>query len=198
MTKSFLFCILIFFAFPSFGQYDLEDAKEKEEKDEDEKLNFFELKKRIYVGADLSLRFGNSTYLYIGPMVGYDIWKGVSAGVTSMYQFSRFSFTGGSAISYHSYGAGLFARYRPLRLPNLLLQAEFDVYNTDDFTTAYGGDRTFVPAVMPGLGYAGGTDRFYYQLMLFYDLVNDPNNPLPRLFSDFPLYIRYGIVFYLG
>ena len=194
--KTFSTFILIIICSLSYGQYDMERAK-KDTTKKDREVTPYELKKKIYVGGDLSLRFGNSTYLFIGPMAGYDIYKGLSAGVTGMYQFSRFSFGSGAAVSYHSWGGGLFARYRPPRLLPLLVHMEFDIYNTDDFTTAFGGDRTNVPLFMGGLGYAGGSEKFYYQIMVMYDFIDDPNNPLPRFFQNFPIYFRYGLIFYL-
>jgi hypothetical protein len=167
--------------------------------DTEQKINPSKIKEKIYVGGDLSLSFGNQLYLYIAPLAGYEIWGGLSAGLQTMYQLQRISYTNGSSVSSHAFGGGIFARWRPPVFPYVIFQTELDVYNTEDFTTLYSGDRTNVPAFMLGAGYAGGFDKAYFSIMLMYDFVNDVNNPLPRFFgSNFPLYLRYGMVFYLG
>jgi hypothetical protein len=173
----------------------MDEAKDSSDQKEP-KISPYNLKQRIYVGGDLSLSFGNQIYLYIAPMAGYDIWGGISAGVSTMYQLYRIN---GVSQSYHSYGGGIFTRWRPPPLDFLIFQTEINLYNTDDLTSLYQGDRVTVPAVMGGLGYAGGFGKAYYSIMLMYDFVNDVNMPLPRMFGpSFPLYLRYGMVFYLG
>jgi len=192
-----LLIIALFSSILGWTQYDMEDAKDST-KVKTSKIDWTEQKKKIYVGGDISLSFGNQLYFYIAPMAGYDFYKGLSAGISPMYQVYRQNFTNGSSTSYHSYGASTFLRYRPIPLPFLLLQAETGIINTDDWSTAVGGDRANVPLFMMGAGYAGGIGNSYYQIMLMYDFVDDPNNPLPRLFFNLPLYLRYGMVFYLG
>ncbi|MFT4600411.1 MAG: hypothetical protein ACI857_000585 [Arenicella sp.] len=178
-----------------FGQYDTDtsDVSEKEPK-----YDMMKIRERIYVGGDLSVSFGGGLYLYAAPLAGFELYKGLSAGVSSMYQLRRVNFTNGASISSHSYGVGVFGRFRPEPLPFLITQIELDVYNAEDMTTSYAGDRTNLPAFMAGLGYAGGMGRAYYSIMLMYDFVNDVNNPLPKILLNLPLYLRYGVVFHLG
>ena len=193
----FLTIIALLAATISFGQYDMDEASDTTDQKE-QKIDAYELKKHIYVGGELSLSFGNQLYLYLGPLAGYEIWKGISAGVQLEYQLNRFTLTNGSTISSHAYGGGIFARWRPPVFTYALLQTEFKVYNVEDFNTVYNADRTTVPAFMGGVGYAGGFDRFYYHVLLMYDFIGDDLMPLPRFFGGLPLYIRYGMVFYLG
>lgn len=182
---------------------------EKNEEDPDKpqkerKITPFEIKQRTYVGGEFSILFGTATYLYIAPMVGYDLVpQKFSVGLSTMYQYYREQTIFGS-FSSHAYGGGLFVRYRPWR--PLLLQTEFDVYNTNDFTQS-SLPRVNVPVFMAGGGYAGSMgDRAYYQIMLMYDFIDDVNNPLPPLFCGLvggtiqclPIYLRYGFVIYLG
>lgn len=174
----------------------MDEAKDTSDQKEP-KVSPMAIKERIYVGGDLSLSFGNALYLYIAPMAGYDIWGGISGGVSAMYQLFRNNFTN---QSYHSYGGGVFFRWRPPPVDFIMLQTEFNLYNTDDLagTTPALGDRVTVPCVMGGVGYAGGFGKSYYSIVLSWDFVDDLNNPLPRLFGNVPIYLRYGMVFYLG
>ena len=196
MNKIIIFTILLLSSGISFGQYDVDDDSDTTIKES--KIDLFKLKERIYVGGDLSMSFGNQLYLYIAPLVGYDIYKGISAGFSPMYQLYRIKYQNGSTVSSHSHGYGIFGRWRPQKFDMLLLQTEFNVYNAEDFTTAVSGDRVFLPSLMGGLGYARNLGKSYYSIMLMYDFVNDVNNPLPKLFFNSPFYLRYGIVFYLG
>ncbi|MEO9530951.1 MAG: hypothetical protein ABJG68_05550 [Crocinitomicaceae bacterium] len=197
MNKLLLIFCLIFASF-SYGQYDMEEAASDTTKKEP-KVNPRTLTERIYVGGDLSLRFGQLIYIYVAPMAGIDIYKGISAGLSPMYQLYRFNQLNGGSVSSHSYGCSLFGRYRPINFPPLLVQTEFALYNVEDLSTSNFTDRTTVPAFMAGLGYAGSLgEKNYYQFMLKYDFINNPSNPLPKFFFNLPLYISYGMVFYLG
>ena len=180
-----------------FGQYDMQEASDTSNQ-KTSKIDTYKLKQHIYVGGELSLAFGNQSYLYLGPLAGYEFYKGLSAGVQGVYQLYRYNLGNGSHISSSAYGGGVFMRWRPQKFPYVLLQSEFKVYNTEDYTTVYDGDRVNVPAFMSGIGYAGGFGRTYYHVLLMYDFINDPNMPLPKFFGNFPIYIRYGMVFYLG
>lgn len=195
--KSKILIITLLSSFFGWAQYDMEDAKDSS-KVKTSKFNWTEQKNKIYVGGDISLSFGNQLYFYVAPMIGHDIYKGLSAGISPMYQVYRQNFTNGSSNSFHSFGMSTFLRYRPLPVPFLLLQAETGIINTHDWSTATTDDRANVPVFMMGAGYAGGLGNSYYQIMLMYDFVDDPNNPLPRMFFNLPLYLRYGMVFYLG
>lgn len=197
MIRRILIILTLILSTSAFSQYDMETASDSSDL-KDPKINATELKKRIYVGGDISASFGNALYFYTSPIAGYELYKGISVGITGMYQLFRQTFNNGSSLSSHAYGGGLFVRYRPEPLQWLLLQTEFDIYNAEDFTTPYAGDRVNLPAFYGGIGYAGGFGRSYSQIMLMYDFANNINNPLPKLVTNFPLYIRIGIVFYLG
>lgn len=192
----FLFTISILYSTFCFSQYDV-DSTDVNATDS-AKVDWFKVKQRIYVGGELSLNFGNQLYLYMAPLAGYEIYKGFSAGVQTMYQLRRAFFTNGSTITSHAFGGGVFARYRPPFFPYVMAQTEFSLYNVENLNTLYNGDRTTIPSVMTGLGYSGGFGRSYFYILLLYDFVDNPSMPLPRFFGNLPLYIRYGMVFYLG
>jgi len=199
MKKLLIISLLLTHAF-CFGQYDMEDNKKENEKPKKErKMTPMAFKERTYVGGELSLRFGNFTYIYVAPFMGFDIIKNFSAGFSTMYQFYReYNPLSGQVFSTHAYGGGVFLRYRPIK--PILLQTEFNLYNTQDYSSgAFWGDRVNAPVFMAGGGYAGGIgDKAYYQIMLMYDFIQHESNPIPPLWFGIPLYLKYGIVFYLG
>jgi hypothetical protein len=187
---------LLFITQLASSQYDLSDVKDDTTKTSD--FSWYDFRERTYVGADFSLVFGNQTYIYLAPMIGYDILPeyGLSAGVSTMYQLFRTKYQNGAVVSEHAYGGGIFVRYRPL--PFLLAQAEFDVYNVEDFA-AIPSERMNVPAFLLGGGYAGAMgENAYYNILLMFDLIHHPNMPLFPILSTYPIYLKYGFVFYLG
>lgn len=195
MNKLFFILLFIGSTTIGWGQYDL--SQNQDTTSEEPKLNRAELLSRTYVGGELSLSFGSNTQIYLSPFVGYDIFKPWSAGVSMMYQYNRI-FDGFNVYQWSSYGAGTFTRYRPI--PQLVTQLELNWYNNIDFANGNSfEDRTNLAAFMGGLGYAGDWGgRAYYNILLMYDFINNPNMPLPQLITGIPLYLRYGFVFYLG
>jgi hypothetical protein len=184
----------LLFLFPviGFSQYEVEmDDSLAEEP----KVDLYELKQKIYVGGDVSMRFGNLTYIYAAPLVGYEFYKGLSAGLTGIYQYVRINNLG-SIQTEGTFGGGVFMRYRPIEF--ILLQTEFDILNTVNYTSAP-GNRINFPAFMMGAGYAGSLgDRAYYNVMLMYDFINNPNMTLWPIVTFAPVYLRYGFVWYLA
>ncbi len=191
----YLIFIFMLVSLPLWGQYDIEEATKEDEKST--KFNPFEIKQRLYVGGEVGLSFGpGSSYVLLAPLVGYDITKRFSAGLTTMYQLYRFSTGGGNGININTFGIGTFARLRPI--DQLILQTEFDVFNTVDFVNGNSySDRTNVPAFMTGIGYAGGGSDTYYQIILFYDFINNPNMPLPPVIFN-RLHLKMGMVWHLN
>lgn len=185
-------CFLFLFPVFGFAQYDVET---EDSLTDEPKVDLYELKKKIFVGGDLSMRFGNLTYIYAAPLVGFEFYKNLSVGLTGIYQYVRIN-NFGSIVTEGTFGGGAFIRYRPIEF--LLFQTEFDILNSVNYTSAP-GKRINFPAFMFGGGYAGSLgDRAYYNVMLMYDFINNPNMTLWPVVTFAPIYLRYGFVWYLG
>ncbi|MBK9590939.1 MAG: hypothetical protein IPO32_05325 [Crocinitomicaceae bacterium] len=65
-------CFLFLFPVFAFTQYEVED---EDSLAEETKVDLYELKKKIYVGGDLSMRFGNLTYIYAAPWLDLNFTK---------------------------------------------------------------------------------------------------------------------------
>jgi hypothetical protein len=193
MKRLFLLFYIGFSTF-AFSQYDIDEAKKVDEKKDDE-MNLYELKKKIYVGGDFafSMRAG-TTYLNISPLIGYDLTKRFSAGISGMYQFWRVRYFN-ATFDFNTVGAGIFARYRPIDW--FITQVEFDLYNSVDLESPE-FERTNVPAFMAGLGLARALgEGAYGQIILLYDFIDNPNMPLPPVIIP-PLHLRMGFVWHLN
>ncbi|MCH2234553.1 MAG: hypothetical protein MK078_09895 [Crocinitomicaceae bacterium] len=196
MIRGLIIGIVLSITSIGYGQYDMGNNDDTTAREAG--MNRENILGRAYVGGELSLQFGTFTRVYLAPMAGYDITRSFSGGVSIMYQLLRQSFLNGGAISSHTYGGGLFLRYRPI--PQFIAQTEFNLFNTEDFASSNPiQERVNVPVFMAGLGYAGDFGgRAYYNALLMYDFVRDPNMPLPQLIPGIPLYLKLGMVFYLG
>ncbi|NOQ73557.1 MAG: hypothetical protein GQ574_16245 [Crocinitomix sp.] len=193
--KIFFLGLGLFLTLGVFGQYDVDDIR-NDTTDKQSNINWFEMKKKIYVGGEANLSFrSGSSFIFFSPQIGYDITERFSAGVTTMYQLLRsnqFNVT----YNFSSFGGGVFARYRPIE--QIVLQAEFDIYNTVDFLNDPLVDRVNVPAFMAGAGYSSSLgDRATYQIMLMYDFIGDYNMPLSSLVFQ-QLHLKMGFYWHLG
>jgi hypothetical protein len=192
--KRVILIIVCCFSIISFSQYDIDEAKKEEEKKE-EKLNPYELKKNIYLGGDFAFSMrGGTTYLNLSPLIGYDITKRFSAGISGMYQFWRIRYFN-TTFNINTVGAGIFTRYRPVEW--LITQVEFDLYNSADLFSA-DLERINVPAFMAGVGFARPFgEGAYGQIILLYDFIDNQNMPLPPVIIT-PLHLRMGFVWHLN
>ncbi|MFT5823999.1 MAG: hypothetical protein ACI8ZM_005265 [Crocinitomix sp.] len=185
----------LFLTLGVFGQYDVDDIK-NDTTDTPSRINWFEQKQKIYVGGEANISFrSGSSYIYLSPQIGYDITERFSGGVSTMYQLLRFRDIN-ATYNFSSFGGGVFARFRPIE--QIVLQTELNIYNTVDFLNNPLEDRVNVLAYLVGGGYANSLgDRAHYQIMLMYDLIGNPNIPLPSLLLN-RVHLKMGFYWHLG
>ncbi|WP_027420631.1 hypothetical protein [Crocinitomix catalasitica] len=183
----FLFSL---FSWHASAQYDI-DKISKDSTEKESRLNPFKIKEKIFVGGEAGLSFGSyGSYVFLAPIVGYDITEKFSTGISAMYQFNSYA-----NYRYHTYGGGIFTRFMPI--PQLIIQAEIDLYNGEDYST-FVRDRTNTPALLGGIGYANYfTNDTYAQILVMYDFIGDPNMPLP-FFLVPRLYLKFGLIWHLN
>lgn len=196
MKKLVVIFILLLIPLFSMAQYDVDDVKNDSISTKEPKINPFKLKDKIYVGSGLNFLLGTVTFIYVSPMVGYDITEKFSAGIGTMYQYYRLNLGGGNIGYSNSLGGGVFTRFRPIK--KLILETSINTY----ITTYNGNVKVRSNSWMLGAGYANSMGRkAYYQAMIQYDLFRNQDVPEPILipFSNGGrLYYKFGIVFYLS
>jgi len=184
--------LLVIFPLAGLAQYDVDDVKNDKESNNENKINPFKLKEKIYVGSGLNFLVGNTTFIYISPLVGYDLLPPLSVGLSTMFQYYK---QGGSSLSR---GIGFFTRYRPI--DQLIIETSINAYSI----TFNGIPESKVKAKswMLGLGYASALgEKSYYQAMIEYDLLKDVNVPEPALYQfngGGRIYYKFGVIFYLS
>ena len=139
---------------------------------------------RIYYGGTVSLGFGSTTSIGVFPMVAYKLTPKISAGVEAGYEYVSYS----SDQSTHSYGGGVFGRFRVGR--NLYAHAEYQNINYEIFHTINSSSREWVPSLLLGAGVIKpiGPRTSVYAEVLF-DVLQDDNSP----YNDWEPIVNFGI-----
>jgi hypothetical protein len=128
---------------------------------------------RIYYGGGIGFSIqGKVTQVGLQPHVGYKLGPKTSLGARAVYEYFKDSRVEPRSES-HSYGGGVFSRYR--FLPQAYGQAElaFRQYDWSDDR----GNRS-VPFFLLGAGYAQPiAAKTYLTIDVMFDLIQDPDSP---------------------
>jgi hypothetical protein len=153
---------------------------------------------RLIFGGGLGLAFGSVTNIYVAPSVGYRITDKFAAGVSLGYNYYRekdaiytYNLNSGQKkymdFTQSIYTGSIWGRY--IVIPNIMLQAEFEVNNITsyDYTqttfdkdgwAVYPHSRLTIPSLLLGGGYRqpiGETSSFF--ILAMYDVLQDlPGN----------------------
>ena len=166
MKKTFTLILLILLSFTVFSQVEIEQGEKPAFKD------------RIYFGGGFSATFGDITSVYVSPVVGYMITRGLSGGIGITYQYYRNNWYTPTYDS-HSYGYRLFLRQNLNFIPKLPLFV-IGEYETLNFEAAiydpsngeYYLERDWYPRLNLGAGIFtpfGRRGGFYFAVM--YDVI---------------------------
>jgi len=107
MKKVSIILIMVFwpvFVFPQF-------IPREKEKNEDPDISELSVRERFFVGGFLGLQFGDFTMVGVNTHAGFRITNRLSAGIGGTYQYINDRWLGQS-LSSHTYGGGVFARFR--------------------------------------------------------------------------------------
>lgn len=150
------------------------------------------LNERMYFGGNLSLQFGNLTFVDVSPLVGVMLAEKYSAGVGATYQYfnNRF-FRNEQSI----YGGRIFNRYN--LFPKIFAHAEYEALNVEvanpiPNTNEVVFTRDWVPGFMVGGGYFSPFgNRGGMNITVLYNLTYD-NRRSPY---NEPYVIRVGFIY---
>lgn len=224
MKKSFLSILFILLSIYLGAQYIPEPEKEKEnkkeqrdkkEKDQENEYDFNSdtggghsdfnqwAKDNLFILGDVDLFLNTfEFYFSVGPKAGFMFGNNLMVGPGFRYMFIKnFAFNENLNV----YGGGAFASLL-FADQSFLVHLEYEALSLQ-----YVQQNLTPPAVirgnanllLTGLGYRNNFGRFFYQGMLLYDLLRDPNAPyftlLPTLNSGTnvrnTLFFRVGFGF---
>lgn len=143
-------------------------------------------KDKLVYGGNLNLTFGNNTFIYIAPTIGYKITDNFVSGVGFIYQYAKISrafntFTGQfEPVSFESqiYGPKLF--YHAFVYDSFYLGAQHEYLNHDvveNFTTGELANQ-WTMVMFAEVGYVQKLgEKGYIQLGIKYNLLHDYDSP---------------------
>jgi len=137
-------------------------------------------RKKIFLGGNLGLSFGNITFIDISPLVGYKVTDKFHLGVGAIYNYYSYKDTyyGTNYVFRTSlYGGRCFARYYVME--NIFLQTGWDKINRDDPYIL--GQRVWVDNYLVGGGvrYPVG-DRLSFVAVGLWNLNASIYSPYPN------------------
>ena len=139
----------------------------------DEKPPF---KDRIFWGGNVGLQFGDVTYIYIAPIMGYKITPKLGAGGGPVYSYTRQKVSPAYTYSSNTYGGRLFGQYQLFE--KVGLYTEYESIRTDVYDAFYDQlKRDNINSWFVGGGYVapiGGNSAF--SIMALWNVLEDPYN----------------------
>lgn len=126
---------------------------------------------RFYYGGSVGLLLSNDyTRVSVQPMAGYKLTEKFSLGSRIGYEYLKDRREDRDFES-HSYGGGVFTRYRVIRSAYAHVEFEYTSYD-------FGTEREWVPFLFVGGGYAQPLAKDT-QLMVevLFDVLQDPDSP---------------------
>ncbi len=149
--------------------------------------------KKVFVGGDIGVTFGDYTEVRIAPMIGYMFSPQVFGAVEFVYRHSWDKILNQntaieSTIQSNSIGGSAFIQYYPIRDAYLKTEFSYQVYKTS--TTQNLTESVNVPFLFLGLGYTRHVNNnLYFNAGIKVDVLNNQNSP----FEDFTPFFDVGI-----
>ncbi len=145
---------------------------------------------KVFYGGTVGFNFGNYTRFSAEPLVGYRVSPKFSVGAKFRYEYindGRYN----SDVTYHNYGASLFARYRVI--PQIYLHAEPAYMSYQYSVNNFESVRDWVPFLFVGGGYVQrmGKNVFAYAEVLF-DLLQNDKSPYKNWEPFYSLGVSIG------
>lgn len=170
--KRLIFLILVFFSLLSASaQRTEDDYVGSDTPPEKSDVDRWRMRENLFFGGGFGLGFSNGLALNLNPNVGVKYKNFIGAGVGLDYQYFG---VGGNNIQ--TIGPSVFTRAKAFNV--LLLQAEYVHLFYKD--TYFGDVISFdTPMFLVGGGYQSGDANGGMFVMLLWDLIQDPYNPLP-------------------
>lgn len=143
----------------------------------------------MFFGGGLSIGLGDVEYYDIQPLIGVQLSRQISSGVSLLYRYrkdKRYTPT----LTTEDYGASLFGRYNIV--PNIFLHGEYEYLNHEyyraDLTTARQDYNSFLAGA--GVSQPLGGRGSAYASVLYNFTYDESNSPY-----DTPWVYRFGVSF---
>ncbi|MEO8666438.1 MAG: hypothetical protein ABI462_13185 [Ignavibacteria bacterium] len=152
--------------------------------------------KRVFVGGDIGVTFGDYTEVRLSPLIGYRFSPHVLGGLKFVYRHSWDKIgqntSNETTLQSNSYGGNVFLQYNPISQFYVKAEYSYQVYKTT--TTLNGTEDTGVPFLFLGLGYTKAlAPNVYLNAGIEVDVLNNDNSPFESFTPFFDVSIGFGI-----
>ena len=146
-------------------------------------------KEKLFIGGNFGITFGDYTLLNISPQLGYHFNKTIAAGIGINAQYISYKqrdyytndpvYKTSSAVG----GLNIFGRVYPMQNVMLQVQPEMNyVFGKDTYYTGtpmgtFNRDAVIVPSLLLGGGAVFPAGRGALIASVFYDVLQQDNNP---------------------
>ena len=133
------------------------------------------VKDRLFTGGDLGLQFGDVTYIYVAPIIGYKLTDKFAMGGGPSYSYlnDKRNFYGSGSYTSSSYGGRVFSQYQVIT--SAMAYAEFSLINSDVIDDiSFKLKRANITSLLIGGGYTEPiAGRSTFNLMILFDVIQD-------------------------
>lgn len=153
------------------------------------------ISRNFFTGGNLSLTFGNVTYVEVAPIFGYRFNNYLAAGIGGTYQYYRQKTFPHTIFETHIYGGNLFGRIYFFQ--DFFIQAEYEILSMetefwDPYHTTYANERFLIGNALAGLGYRQALgEKVFSNIMLLYNfnetIFTPYSNPVIKVGIDINL-----------
>lgn len=168
-------------------QVNQHQVQPKTQVEKPKKQSSFKISK-VIVGGSLGFSFGSVTSVRINPLLGYKLTPKLTTGITGLYEYNSYDYSGYGRQNYSNYGGSVFSRFR--FVPMAYLHAEFSYINYEFSRFNNEKYRQGVPFIFLGGGFAQkvGRNTYAYGQILF-DVLQDSNSP----YSEWAPFYSVGV-----
>jgi hypothetical protein len=134
--------------------------------------------KKITYGGNFQAWFGNPTFIFLSPTVGYSPVNNFNIGIGGIYNYSRIDFGPYGKYSQSIFGTHTYARYTIAS--SYFFQVQYDRLRQPDLLASMAGEKIWVDYLMVGGGVrqsVGGKAGLMMTLM--YNLTPHPLSIYP-------------------
>lgn len=109
-------------------------------------------KDKITYGGNFQAFFGNPTFIYVSPSIGYQLTEKLNAGIGMIYNYTKVDYGVYGKYSQSIFGGHSYARYSVT--PSFFVQGQYDRLRQPDYYHIMPGKKIWVDYAMAGAGYS--------------------------------------------
>jgi hypothetical protein len=112
-----------------------------------------EWKERVTYGGNFQAFFGNPTFVYLSPAIGYNVLDNLNVGAGVIYNYASVNYGGYGKYSQSIFGTHSYARYAVTSY--FFIQGQYDkLYQPNVFNYKNPDEKVWVDYTMAGVGYS--------------------------------------------